>query len=179
MFIAQTVGPFLLVFSVFILGHFFVSNEGSGIYLPETDWDGELETLEELEEQPIEELDPTRYDSKTGQLLPDKYNYLKVENVFSGKIVGSENLFSIEVALLTKQPSIASDLFIERMRELEPDLVKEITTVILEVEIGQLEALDGRKALTEKIRKHINSYLVGEDIFPGITEVYIINFNVI
>ena len=65
------------------------------------------------------------------------------------------------------------------MREMEPDLVKEITTVILEVEIGQLETTDGRKTLTEKIRKHINTYLESEDIFPGITEVYIINYNVI
>ena len=43
MFIAQVIGPILLVFTVFIVGHFFVSNEGSGIYLPKTDWDGELE----------------------------------------------------------------------------------------------------------------------------------------
>lgn len=176
MFIAQVVGPILLVFTVFIVGHFFVSNEGSGIYLPKTDWDGELEKPVET---PVEELDPTRYDAETGQLLPDKYNYLKIENVFSGKIIGSENLFSIEVALLTKQPSIASDLFIERMREMESDLVKEITTVILEVEIGQLETTDGRMFLTEKIRKHVNGYLEDEDIFPGITEVYIINYNVI
>lgn len=176
MLIVQSVVPFLLVLIGFIVGHLFVGNEGSGIYLPKTSWDGELEKPVEI---PIEELDPTRYDSETGQLLPDKYNYLKVENVFSGKIIGSENLFSIEVALLTKQPSIASDLFIERMREMEPDLVKEITTVILEVEIGQLETTDGRKTLTEKIRKHINAYLESEDIFPGITEVYIINYNVI
>lgn len=176
MLIAQTIGPILLVFTVFIVGHFFVSNEGSGIYLPETDWDGELGKPEET---PVEQLDPTRYDAETGQLLPDKYNYLKIENVFSGKIIGSENLFSIEVALLTKQPSIASDLFIERMREMEPDLVKEITTVILEVEINQLETTDGRMFLTEKIRKHVNKYLESEDIFPGITEVYIINYNVI
>ena len=176
MFIAQTVGPLILVFTAFIVGHLFVANEGSGIYLPQTSWDGELEIPEEI---PVEELDPTRFDSETGQLLPDKYNYLKIENVFSGKIIGSENLFSIEVALLTKQPSIASDLFIERMREMESDLVKEITTVILEVEIGQLETLEGRKILTEKIRNHVNSYLEIEDIFPGITEVYIINYNVI
>ena len=87
MFIAQVVGPILLVFTVFIVGHFFVSNEGSGIYLPKTDWDGELEKPVET---PVEELDPTRYDAETGQLLPDKYNYLKIENVFSGKIIGSE-----------------------------------------------------------------------------------------
>ena len=49
-------------------------------------------------------------DPETGLILPDKYNYLKIENVFSGKIVGSDKLFSIEVALVTKQPTISSDL---------------------------------------------------------------------
>ena len=100
------------------------------------------------------------------QLLPDKYNYLKVENVFSGKIISSENLFSIEVALLTKQPSIASDLFIERMREMEPDLVKEITAVILEVDIGQLETTDGRKTLTEKLESILIPTLKVKIYFP-------------
>ena len=51
-----------------------------------------------------EEIDLTRID-RAG-LLPDKYNYLKIENIFSGKIIGSEKLFSLEVALLTKQPSV-------------------------------------------------------------------------
>ena len=41
--------------------------------------------------------------------------------MFSGKIIGSERLFSIEVALLTKQPSIASDLFISALFEIEAD----------------------------------------------------------
>jgi len=100
--------------------------------------------------------------------------------VFSGKIIGSERLFSIEVALLTKQPSIASDLFISALFEIEADLVAEITTVILEVELGQLESVDGREKLTSAIRDHVNEYLE-EDLgmFPGITEVFIINYNVI
>ncbi len=177
MFIVQIVAPAVLVFSVFILGHlFFVKTEGSGIYLPATSWDGEIETPEEV---PLGELDPTKYDTTTGQILPDKYNYLKIENVFTGKIVGSEKLFSVEIALLTKQPSIASDLFIARMAETEGDLIAEITTVILEVNLGQLETIDGRKILTEKIRKHVNSYLEEEGDYPGITEVFIINYNII
>ena len=129
---------------------------------------------------PEEEIDPTRIDPETGGLLPDKYNYLKIENVFSGKIIGSERLFSIEVALLTKQPSIASDLFISALFEIEADLVAEITTVILEVELGQLESVDGREKLTSAIRDHVNEYLEEDlDMFPGITEVFIINYNVI
>ena len=104
MFIIQAVVPATLVFVVFITAHLFVENEGSGIYLPDTNWDGDLEEIFPVEE---EEIDPLLIDPETGGLLPEKYNYLKVENVFSGKIIGSERLFSIEVALLTKQSSIA------------------------------------------------------------------------
>tara|TARA_X000000950_G_scaffold285296_1_gene390830 strand:- start:1270 stop:1800 length:531 start_codon:yes stop_codon:yes gene_type:complete len=176
MFLVQAVVPASIVFIVFILAHLFVENEGSGIYLPETNWDGDEE---EVFPVPEEEIDLTRIDPETGGLLPDKYNYLKVENVFSGKIIGSEKLFSLEVALLTKQPSIASDLFISAIFEMEPDIVKEITNVILEVELGQLESLEGREKLTGDIRAYLNDYLEGEGMFPGITEVFIINYNVI
>ena len=112
-------------------------------------------------------------------ILPDKYNYLKIENVFSGKILGSDKLFSIEVALLTRQPTIASDLFISALYEMENDLIAEITTVILEVSAEQLLAYDGRENLSRAIQKHVNEYLVGIDMFPGITEVFITNFNVV
>ena len=176
MFLVQALVPASLVFIVFIVTHLFVENRGSGIYLPETKWDGDQE---EVFPVPEVEMDLTRIDPETGGLLPDKYNYLKVENVFSGKIIGSEKLFSLEVALLTKQPSIASDLFISALFEMESDIVKEITNVILEVELGQLESLNGRKKLTGDIRDHVNEYLEGEGMFAGITEVFIINYNVI
>ena len=176
MFLVQAAVPASLVFIIFIIAHLFVESEGSGIYLPETNWDGDEE---EVFPVPEEEIDLTRIDPETGGLLPDKYNYLKVENVFSGKIIGSEKLFSLEVALLTKQPSIASDLFISALFEMEPDLVKEITNVILEVELGQLESLEGREKLTGDIRSYLNDYLEGDGMFPGITEVFIINYNVI
>ena len=106
MFFAQLIIPAISVYSLYT-GHLFVDATGSGIYLPETDWDG---SIEEVVEMDGEEIDPTRIDPETGGLLPDKYNYLKVENIFTGKIIGSEKLFSLEIALLTKQPSIASDL---------------------------------------------------------------------
>ena len=177
MFVIQAVVPATLVFVLFITAHLFVENEGSGIYLPDTNWDGDLEEIFPVEE---EEIDPLLIDPETGGLLPEKYNYLKVENVFSGKIIGSERLFSIEVALLTKQSSIASDLFISALAEIEADLVAQITTVILEVELGQLESTDGREKLTGAIRDHINQYLEEDlNMFPGITEVFIINYNVI
>jgi hypothetical protein len=177
MFIIQAVVPATLVFIVFITAHLFVENEGSGIYLPDTNWDFDTE---EVFPVLVEEIDPNLIDPETGGLLPEKYNYLKVENVFSGKIIGSEKLFSIEVALLTKQSSVLSDLFIASLAEIEADVVAEITNVILEVELGQLESVDGREKLTSAIRDQVNRYLEEDlDMFPGITEVFIINYNVI
>ena len=177
MFIIQAVVPATLVFIVFITAHLFVENEGSGIYLPDTNWDFDTEEVFPI---PVEEIDPSLIDPETGGLLPEKYNYLKVENVFSGKIIGSEKLFSIEVALLTKQSSVLSDLFIASLAEIEADVVAEITNVILEVELGQLESVDGREKLTSAIRDQVNRYLEEDlDMFPGITEVFIINYNVI
>ena len=177
MFFVQAIIPALLVFSVFLTGHLFVDATGSGIYLPETEWDGTTEELIELDQ---EELDPALIDPETGGLLPDKYNYLKVENIFTGQIVGSEKLFSLEIALLTKQPSIASDLFISALLEIEPKVVSEVTNVLLDVKIEHLETLDGRKNLTNIIKDHINKWLEeDQDMFPGITEVFIINYNVV
>ena len=177
MFIIQAVVPASIVFIVFITAHLFVENDGSGIYLPDTNWDFDTE---EVFPVPVEEIDLSLIDPETGGLLPEKYNYLKVENVFAGNIIGSEKLFSLEVALLTKQSSILSDLFIASLAEIEAQVVAEITNVVLEVELGQLESVDGREKLTSAIRDHINKYLEEDvDMFPGITEVFIINYNVI
>ena len=84
MFLVQAVVPASIVFIVFILAHLFVENEGSGIYLPETNWDGDEE---EVFPVPEEEIDLTRIDPETGGLLPDKYNYLKVEMYFLAKLL--------------------------------------------------------------------------------------------
>jgi len=173
MILLQIVVPAVLVFIVFIVGHLFVSSDGSGLYVTEINFDPET-VLEEPEE-----VNPLDIDPDTGLILPDKYNYLKIENVFSGKIMGSDKLFSIEVALLTKQPTISSDLFISALYEMEPDLIAEITKVILEVSAEQLLAYDGREQLSLAIQRHVNEYLVGLDMFPGITEVFITNFNIV
>ena len=173
MILLQIVVPAVVVFIVFIVGHLFVSSDGSGLYVTEINFDPET-VLEEPEE-----VNPMDIDPDTGLILPDKYNYLKIENVFSGKIMGSEKLFSIEVALLTKQPTISSDLFISALYEMEPDLIAEITKVILEVSAEQLLAYDGREQLSLAIQRHVNEYLVGLDMFPGITEVFITNFNIV
>ena len=173
MILLQIILPAVFVFVIFVVGHFFVSNNGSGLYVVETNFDPETVLAEPVE------IDPMTIDPDSGLILPDKYNYLKIENVFSGKILGSDKLFSIEVALLTKQPTIASDLFISALYEMEGDLIAEITTVILEVSADQLLAYDGRENLGLAIRRHLNEYLVGKDYFPGITEVFITNFNVV
>ena len=174
MLLFQTIVPAILVFLTFIIGHFFISSSGSGLYISEVII--ETEEISELSE----DVNPIDIDPDTGLLLPDKYNYLKIENVFSGKLVGSEKLFSIEVALLTKQPTISSDLFISALYEMEPDLVAEITKVILEVTYEQLTAHDGREKLTIAIQNHLNEYLVEEkDMFPGVTSVFITNLNIV
>ena len=131
MILIQIILPAVLVFVIFVVGHFFVSNNGSGLYVAETNFDPETVLAEPVE------VDPMTIDPDSGLILPDKYNYHKIENVFSGKILGSDKLFSIEVALLTKQPTIASDLFISALYEMEGDLIAEITTVILEVSADQ------------------------------------------
>ena len=173
MILLQIILPAVFVFVIFVVGHFFVSNNGSGLYVVETNFDPETVLAEPVE------VDPMTIDPDTGLILPDKYNYHKIENVFSGKLLGSDKLFSIEVALLTKQPTIASDLFISALYEMEGDLIAEITTVILEVSADQLLAYDGRENLSLAIRRHLNEYLVGKDYVPGITEVFITNFNVV
>ena len=173
MIMLQIILPAVFVFVIFIVGHFFVSNNGSGLYVAETNFDPETVLAEPVE------IDPMTIDPDSGLILPDKYNYHKIENVFSGKILGSDKLFSIEVALLTKQSTIASDLFISAIYEMEADLIAEITTVILEVSADQLLAYDGRENLSLAIQKHINEYIVSKDMFPGITEVFITNFNVV
>ena len=173
MILLQIVIPAVFVLVVFIVGHLFVTSDGSGLYVTEINFDPET-VLEEPKE-----VDPLDIDPETGLILPDKYNYLKIENVFSGKIMGSDKLFSIEVALLTKQPTISSDLFISALYEMEPDLIAEITTVILEVSADQLLAYDGREKLSLAIQRHVNEYLIGLDMFPGITEVFITNFNIV
>ena len=174
MLLFQTIIPAVLVFLIFIFGHFFISSSGSGLYISEFN----IEIDEPLDLQ--EDVNPIDIDPDTGLILPDKYNYLKIENIFSGKLVGSDKLFSIEVALLTKQPTISSDLFISALYEMEADVVAEITKVILEVTYEQITAHDGRENLTRAIKDHVNEWLVEEkDMFPGITSVFLTNLNIV
>ena len=95
MLLFQTIIPAALVFLAFVIGHFFISTGGSGLYLSEFN----IGVEEQIE--PAEDVNPIDIDPDTGLILPDKYNYLKIENVFSGKLLGSDKLFSIENSQLT------------------------------------------------------------------------------
>ena len=174
--IFQILIPFLTVIVVFTVGHFAFPPKGSGIYMPEA----EIYKLPKDEPDPLANVDERDIDPATGQVFPDKYNYLKIENVFAGQLVDTDGLFSIEVALLTKQPAISSDLFIAALAEIEADVTAAITSSILEVKTNNLITIEGRTALCEKMRDAVNEYLENEkDMNPAITEVFIINFNIV
>lgn len=176
MSIFQLIIPFVLVIFAFVSGHFFFPASGSGIYMPEAVF--EIEPVQNVEE--MEGVDPQDIDPETGQILPDKYNYIKIENVFSGQLVDVDALFSLEVALLTKQPSVSSDLFIAAVFEIEAEVVAAITPSVLDVKRNDLITPEGRSALSIKIREAVNEFLEKEkDMRPAITEVFIINFNIV
>ena len=134
-----------------------------------------VQNVEEMADVDSQDIDP-----ETGQILPDKYNYLKIENVFSGQLVDVDSLFSLEVALLTKQPSVSSDLFIAALFEIEAEVVAAITPSVLDIKRSDLITPEGRSALSNKIREAVNEFLEKEkDMRPAITEVFIINFNIV
>ena len=176
MSIFQIIVPFVIVVLGFAAGHFLFPAENSGIYIPELSIDLPDEVVEEFDEDIL----ATDLDPETGQILPDKYNYLKIENVFSGQLADVDALFSIEVALLTKQPSVSSDLFIAALFEIENEVVAAITPSILDLNKSDLITVEGRKMLSERIREAVNLWLEDEkDMRPAITEVFIINLNIV
>ena len=176
MSVIQIVVPFMLVIFGFLAGHFLFPAKNSGIYIPELSIDLPEEVVEEFGEAVL----ATDVDPETGQILPDKYNYLKIENVFSGQLVDVDALFSIEVALLTKQPSVSSDLFIAALFEIENEVVAAITPSILDLNKGDLITAEGRQMLSERIREAVNLWLENEkDMRPAITDVFIINLNIV
>ena len=176
MSIFQLIIPFLLVIIAFVSGHFFFPASGSGIYMPDAVFESvPVQNVEEMADVDSQDIDP-----ETGQILPDKYNYLKIENVFSGQLVDVDSLFSLEVALLTKQPSVSSDLFIAALFEIEAEVVAAITPSVLDIKRSDLITPEGRSALSNKIREAVNEFLEKEkDMRPAITEVFIINFNIV
>ena len=145
-------------------------------YLPEIEVEIPLTENVELDA----DVDERDIDPETGQILPDKYNYLKIENVFSGQLMDADALFSLELALLTKQPSVSSDLFIAALFEIEAEVVAAITPSVLEVNKNDLVTSEGRAMLSDRIREAVNTWLETEkDMRPAITEVFIINLNIV
>ena len=184
MFLAQIIAPALLVIALFGAGHLLVKSKYSGIYTPKVVT--EFVELEEVEEELSESTTRALSQGSLSEgertellLMPDKYNYLKIEYVFMGSVLGEDSLFSFEVALATKQPSVLSDFFIKTLREIEADLVAEATVLILEPTREQLETISGRQEITNKILVGLNEYLVREGMRPNLDFAYIINVNIV
>ncbi len=112
-------------------------------------------------------------------LLPDKYNYLKLETVFQGRLLDTKDLFSLEVAIATKQANVLADFFIKSLYEIEADLISEITKIVVDTTSEQLTSAEGRKLLTDKIMIRLNEFLTEKDYRPDIHYVYITNHNII
>ena len=112
-------------------------------------------------------------------VLVDKYNYLKIENVFQGRLLDTKELFSFEVAVATFQTNVTADFFIKAIYEIEADLVSEISTLAVDTTSAELTTIEGRKVITYRIMDGLNDYLVKNGYNPDIHYVYIINYNII
>lgn len=112
-------------------------------------------------------------------ILPDKYNYLKIENVFQGRLFDTKELFSLEISLATKQANVLADFFIKSLYEIEADLISKITKMVADTTSEELTTVEGRAILTDKIMDNLNEYLSDEGYRPDIHYVYIINHNII
>jgi|TARA_B110000444_G_scaffold52510_1_gene48488 hypothetical protein len=184
MFLAQIIAPALLVVVLFGAGHLFVQSKYSGIYTPAiitevVEADETEEVLSEAAARALSQEELTDVGRAELLLMPDKYNYLKIEYVFQGSVLGENSLFSLEVAIATKQPAVLSDFFIKALGEIEADLVAETTVLILEPTREQLETILGREEITNKILVGLNEYLEREGMRPNIDFAYIINVNII
>ena len=64
MILLQIILPAVFVFLIFVVGHFFVTNNGSGLYVTETNFDPETILAEPVD------VDPMTIDPETGFILP-------------------------------------------------------------------------------------------------------------
>ena len=177
MFYLQLFIPATLVFLLFGIGHLYVEVDYSGVYFKEASME-DLAT--ETGDSVVDEEELTvELDDNGLPLLVDKYNYLKIENVFQGRLLDTQELFSLEIAIATYQMNVTADFFIKGIYEIESNMVSEISTLILDTTSEKLTTLVGRKSITDKIMNGLNDYLVGEGFSPDIHYVYIINYNII
>jgi flagellar basal body-associated protein FliL len=71
-------------------------------------------------------------------------------------------------------------LFIAALFEIENEVVAAITPSILDLKKSDLITAEGRQMLSERIREAVNLWLENEkDMRPAITEVFIINLNIV
>jgi hypothetical protein len=110
-----------------VFGHTLVEADYSGVY-----FDEQLEELLEAESvkaSSASELNSEDVPGDGNPILADKYNYLKIENVFQGRLNDTKELFSFEVAIATYQTNVTADFFIKAIYEIEAELVSEISTI--------------------------------------------------
>ena len=177
MFYLQIFLPAGLVLLLFSFGHLLVKTDYSGVY--HTEQVDALIGSESLQGSTDTELSSEGVPGDGNPVLVDKYNYLKIENVFQGRLLDTKELFSFEVAVATFQTNVTADFFIKAIYEIEADLVSEISTLAVDTTSAELTTIEGRKVITDRIMDGLNDYLVKNGYNPDIHYVYIINYNII
>ena len=172
-FYLQIFLPAGLVLLLFSFGHTLVEADYSGVYFEEP---VEAENLQATSEA---ESDSEDVPGDGNPILADKYNYLKIENVFQGRLNDTKELFSFEVAIATYQTNVTADFFIKAIYEIEAELVSEISTIVVDTISNELLTPEGRKIMTNRIMDGLNEYLVEKGFNPDIHYVYIINYNIV
>ena len=177
MFYLQLFVPAGLVLLIFGFGHSFVETDYSGVYFKEV-------VEEAVEADDIETLGTSEdlTDEVPGDgnpILVDKYNYLKIENIFRGHLSDTKMLFSLEIAIATYQTNVTADFFIKALSEIEADLISVATTLLVDTSNAELSTVAGRRLITKKVKEGLNDYLINEGYNPDIHYVYIINYNIV
>ena len=178
MYYIQLFVPAILVFVAFVLGHGLVAVDYSGVYFDEDEPAVLIGSDPNNQSMKGEGQEPLQNEGGLA-LLPDKYNYLKIENVFQGQLSDTDQLFSAEFAIATLQTNVSADFFIKAIYEIEADLVNIITKIILDTTRDLLATAEGRKILTQKVMDGLNAYLEEEGYNPDVHYVYMINYNII
>ena len=177
MFYLQLFVPAGLILLIFSLGHLFVETDYSGIYFEEI-----IEEAAEVDVNASVVIPEELTDEVAGDgnlILADKYNYLKIENIFKGHLFDTKQLFSLEIAIATYQTNVIADFFIKALAEIEADLISVATTLLVDTNGAELTTVAGRRLITEKVKDGLNDYLIEEGYNPDIHYVYIINYNIV
>jgi len=177
MFYLQLFVPAGLVLLIFGFGHSFVETDYSGVYFKEV-----VEEAVEVDDIEVLETSEDLADEVSGDgnpILVDKYNYLKIENIFRGQLSDTKMLFSLEIAVATYQANVTADFFIKALAEIEADVISVVTTLLVDTSSAELSTVAGRRLITKKVKEGLNDYLINEGYNPDIHYVYIINYNIV